>query len=66
MAGLCEGSNEPPGSLKASKDLGRIDTQHAMHVTGSVNRLRPVDRSQCERKCHSAMEQRVNIKFCYK
>ncbi|KAJ4444890.1 hypothetical protein ANN_06688 [Periplaneta americana] len=37
-----------------------------MHVTGRVNRLRPVERSQCERKCHSAMEQRVNIKFCYK
>ncbi|KAJ4451706.1 hypothetical protein ANN_03176 [Periplaneta americana] len=49
----------------AGRDLGRIDTQHAMHVTGSVNRLRPVERSQCERKCHSAMEQRVNIKFCY-
>ncbi|KAJ4444990.1 hypothetical protein ANN_06789 [Periplaneta americana] len=48
------------------RDLGRIDTQHAMHMTGSVNRLRPVERSQCERKCHSAMEQRVNIKFCYK
>ncbi|KAJ4427673.1 hypothetical protein ANN_25322 [Periplaneta americana] len=48
------------------QDLGRRDTQHAMHVTGSVNRLRPVERSQCERKCHSAMEQRVNIKFCYK
>ncbi|KAJ4447653.1 hypothetical protein ANN_09660 [Periplaneta americana] len=48
------------------EDLGRIDTQHAMHVTGSVNRLRPIERSQCERKCHSTMEQRVNIKFCYK
>ncbi|KAJ4436883.1 hypothetical protein ANN_17015 [Periplaneta americana] len=48
------------------KDLGRIDAQHAMHVTGSVNRLRPVERSQCERKCHNAMEQRANIKFCYK
>ncbi|KAJ4440585.1 hypothetical protein ANN_08730 [Periplaneta americana] len=48
------------------RDFGRIDTQHAIHVTGSVNRLRPVERSQCERKCHSTMEQRVNIKFCYK
>ncbi|KAJ4448109.1 hypothetical protein ANN_10121 [Periplaneta americana] len=55
-----------PAGVLVTRDLGRIDTQHAMHVTGSVNRLRPVERSQCERKCHSAMEQRVNIKFCYK
>ena len=30
------------------RDMGRIDTQHVLHVTGSVNRLRPVERSQCE------------------
>ena len=46
------------------RDMGRIDTQHGLHVTGSANRLRPDERSKCERKCHSAMEQRANIKFC--
>ena len=31
------------------KTMGRIDTLHGLLVTGSVNRLRPVERSQCER-----------------
>ena len=35
-------------------------------MTGRINRLRPVERSQCERQCHSAMEQRADIKVCYK
>ena len=30
------------------RDVRRIETQHGLHVTGSVNRLRPVERSQCE------------------
>ena len=47
------------------KNMGRIDTQDGLHVTDRVNRLRPVERTQCERYCHSAMEQRAN-KFCYK
>jgi hypothetical protein len=34
-------------------------------VTVRVNSLRAVEPSQCERYGHSAMEQRVNIKFCY-
>ena len=48
------------------RDMGRINTRHGMHVTCSVNRLRPVECSRCERYCHSAMEHRANIKFCYK
>ena len=40
--------------------MEKIDTQHGLHVTSSVNRLRPVERG------HSAMEQRANIKFYYK
>ena len=31
------------------RDVGKIDTQHGLHVTGSVNRLRPAERSQYER-----------------
>ena len=42
---------------------GCSETQHGLHVTGSVNWLRPVERSQCEKECHSAMEQ---TKLCYK
>ena len=62
-----------PSNILYERQLGacffrdrRIDTQHELHVTGSVNRLQPVERSQYERWCHSAMEQRANIKFCYK
>ena len=46
--------------------MGRIVAQHGLHVTGNVNRLRPVERSQCERSCHSAMKQRGDIKSCDK
>ena len=48
------------------RDMGRIDSQHELHVASSVNQLRPVEHSQCERLCHSTMEQHANIKFCYK
>ena len=39
------------------RDIWRIDTQHGLYVTSSVNRLRPVERSQCERlvsQCNGA------------
>ena len=46
------------------RDMERIDTQHGLDVTGTLNRLRPVECSQYE-ECHRAMKQRAN-KFCYK
>ena len=51
--------------LLATLDMGTIHTQHGLHVTSSVNRLRPVEQCQCERWCHSEMERRAN-KFCNK
>ena len=36
------------------------------YVLYGVNRLRPVERSQCDSYCPSKMEQRANINFCYK
>ncbi|KAJ4447940.1 hypothetical protein ANN_09949, partial [Periplaneta americana] len=56
-----------PGRPRVSdKQVQAVAALLDRHSLTSDDILRTVERSQCERKCHSAMEQRVNIKFCYK
>ncbi|KAJ4443105.1 hypothetical protein ANN_04755 [Periplaneta americana] len=39
MAGLCEGGNEPPGSLKATSPIPEITTQDNLHCHNEVESL---------------------------
>ena len=49
------------------RDVERIHTQHGLNVTRSVNRLRPVERSQCESSATvQCSNVQTNIRFCYK
>ena len=45
------------------RDVGIIDTQRGLHVTGSVNRLRPVNVVSVR---GSVTAQRAKVKFCWK
>ncbi|KAJ4428076.1 hypothetical protein ANN_24090 [Periplaneta americana] len=46
MAGLCEGGNEPPGSLKASKQSYTLAVSKLQEDTGTV--MLPRLSGQCE------------------
>ncbi|KAJ4435354.1 hypothetical protein ANN_17967 [Periplaneta americana] len=56
MAGLCEGGNEPPGSLKASKYRKTLTEVDGRHLLGDVL-VDEGDPQGVERGCPGAMQE---------
>ncbi|KAJ4444486.1 hypothetical protein ANN_06278 [Periplaneta americana] len=68
MAGLCEGGNEPPGSLKASKNditTKRIEA-FEMWIRRSMERVKWIDRVRNEAVLERVNEERMLLKLIRK